>query len=60
LKKVFVKKFPLLGEEYFLAYKVNKREREVIFLAIGGGDLRALLIRIWIRCFMAIEWNMSE
>ena len=38
LKEVFVKKFPLLGEEYLLAYKVNKREREVIFLAIGGHE----------------------
>ena len=38
LKEVFVKKFPLLGEEYLLAYKVNEREREVIFLAIGGHE----------------------
>lgn len=38
LKEVFVKKFPLLGEEYLLAYKVNKREREIIFLAIGGHE----------------------
>jgi len=38
LKEVFVKKFSLLGEEYLLAYKVNKREREVIFLAIGGHE----------------------
>jgi len=36
LKEVFVKKFPLLGEEYLLVYKVNEREREVTFLAIGG------------------------
>jgi len=38
LKEVFVKKFPLLGEEYLLAYKVNERGREVIFLAIGGHE----------------------
>ena len=38
LKEVFVKKFPLLGEEYLLAYKVNEREREIIFLAIGGHE----------------------
>ena len=38
LKEVFVKKFPLLGEEYLLAYKVNEREKEVIFLAIGGHE----------------------
>jgi len=38
LKEVFVKKFPLLGEEYLLAYKVNEEEREVIFLAIGGHE----------------------
>jgi mRNA interferase RelE/StbE len=38
LKEVFVKKFPLLGEEYLLAYKVNEREREVIFLAIEGHE----------------------
>ena len=38
LKEVFVKKFRLLGEEYLLAYKVNEREREVIFLAIGGHE----------------------
>jgi len=38
LKEVFVKKFCLLGEEYLLAYKVNEREREVIFLAIGGHE----------------------
>ena len=38
LKEVFVKKFSLLGEEYLLAYKVNEREREVIFLAIGGHE----------------------
>ena len=38
LKEVFVKKFSLLGDEYLLAYKVNKREREVIFLAIGGHE----------------------
>ena len=35
---VFVKKFPLLGEEYLFAYKVNEREKEVIFLAIGGHE----------------------
>ena len=38
LKEVSVKKFPLLGEEYLLAYKVNEEEREVIFLAIGGHE----------------------
>jgi len=38
LKEIFVKKFPLLGEEYLLAYKVNEREREAIFLAIGGHE----------------------
>jgi len=38
LKEVFVKKFPLLGEEYLLAYQVNEREREVTFLAIGGHE----------------------
>jgi len=38
LKEVFVKKFSLLGEEYLLAYKVNEREREVIFLVIGGHE----------------------
>jgi len=38
LKEVFVKKFPLLGEEYLLTYKVNEREKEVIFLAIGGHE----------------------
>ncbi|MEA3360177.1 MAG: type II toxin-antitoxin system RelE/ParE family toxin [Thermodesulfobacteriota bacterium] len=38
LKEVFVKKFPLLGEEYLLAYEVNEKEREVIFLTIGGHE----------------------
>ena len=38
LKEVFVKKFPLLGEEYLLAYKINEREREVIFLTVGGHE----------------------
>jgi len=38
LKEVFVEKFSLLGEEYLLAYKVNEREKEVIFLAIGGHE----------------------
>jgi mRNA-degrading endonuclease RelE of RelBE toxin-antitoxin system len=38
LQEVFVKKFSLLGEEYLLAYKVNEREKEVIFIAIGGHE----------------------
>ena len=38
LKEVFVKKFSLLGEEYLLAYKINEREREVIFLTVGGHE----------------------
>ena len=38
LQEVFVKKFSLLGEEYLLAYKVNEREKEVIFLGIGGNE----------------------
>jgi len=38
LQEVFVKKFSLLGEEYLLAYKVNEREKEAIFLAIGGHE----------------------
>ena len=38
LKEVFVKKFPLLGEEYLLSYKINEREREVIFLTVGGHE----------------------
>lgn len=38
LKDVFVMRFTLLGEEYLLAYKVDEREKEVIFLAIGGHE----------------------
>ena len=38
LKEVFIKKFSLLGEVYLLAYKVDERAREVIFLTIGGHE----------------------
>jgi mRNA-degrading endonuclease RelE of RelBE toxin-antitoxin system len=38
LKEVFVKKFSLLGEEYLIAYQVDEREKEVIFLAKGGHE----------------------
>ncbi|MBC8457444.1 MAG: type II toxin-antitoxin system RelE/ParE family toxin [Deltaproteobacteria bacterium] len=38
LKDVFVMRFILLGEEYLLACKIDEREREVIFLAIGGHE----------------------
>lgn len=38
LKGVIVHKFQYLQEEYLLAYKLDKKGKTVIFLAIGGHE----------------------
>ncbi|OGF52876.1 MAG: hypothetical protein A2Z21_04250 [Candidatus Fraserbacteria bacterium RBG_16_55_9] len=38
LQGIWVRKFRFLQEEYLLAYEIDKQQKAVIFLAIGGHE----------------------
>jgi mRNA-degrading endonuclease RelE of RelBE toxin-antitoxin system len=38
LKGIYIYKFKPIDQEYLLAYQVNKKTKEVIFIAIGGHE----------------------